>query len=756
MSVKGVNFVIKGSNQATPAMRQFQGQMAGVQRQMAAVQPLQRSWNKGLNENRRMVQQLGFQMGDFATQIAGGQSVMLAFVQQGGQMLQFFGVFGAVAAAALAVFGSLFIAITKSGIALNEIMPIFGVFQSELSGLVGFMQSAFNLLIDGINLILNNLDVLVTAAAFFFGKWLMGWVLSTKFVRVFTLSLALSRTMVQAKAAAMTILAAHTWAATTSMIVYRNAVIAGMLAMVGFVRSIFTVNTALMILRAVTLVSLISVLAQFTAAAIVSFGTVVARAVVMSATIATTAVSAFMSLFTATVTAGSGMAAFNAMSLITIARMALLNGAAMLLRGAFLIWNALTTAAALAQVGLSVAMGVANAAVVAFTWSLRAMTAAIVATGIGALVLSAAYLVTKLFELREATGSWAEVLKLLGDVAKGVWQGIWESAKAIPPALQSVWQSVVADFYSMISDMQFAWASMLGGMGRAVEGFMPDVANSFFEAAASVDELSTEWSNASVDMAKSSAENWSKAGKIVTDAWKPAGDAFQRIKDILSKDTIDIRDWFGGDDGTGGAGGAADKLKEDVDALAQEIKRIFEDVSGAIENSLMSGFKAVIKGTKSLKDYAIDVLDTILDKTIELLMQPIFSSLAGGIANSILGFVGLGPSSDMPSFAGGGYTGRGTRTGGVDGKGGYHAILHPNETVIDHTIGQTPGASPKTQAGGTIHLYVHESENFASTVDARAEGVAIKVSTEVVRQYDRKVLPNSFNRVSSDPTFKAR
>jgi len=37
------------------------------------------------------------------------------------------------------------------------------------------------------------------------------------------------------------------------------------------------------------------------------------------------------------------------------------------------------------------------------------------------------------------------------------------------------------------------------------------------------------------------------------------------------------------------------------------------------------------------------------------------------------------------SFDGGGFTGYGSRSGGVDGKGGFNAILHPNETVIDHT-----------------------------------------------------------------------
>jgi hypothetical protein len=45
------------------------------------------------------------------------------------------------------------------------------------------------------------------------------------------------------------------------------------------------------------------------------------------------------------------------------------------------------------------------------------------------------------------------------------------------------------------------------------------------------------------------------------------------------------------------------------------------------------------------------------------------------------------------SADGGGYTGMGARAGGVDGKGGFPAILHPNETVIDHTKGQGMGAT---------------------------------------------------------------
>ncbi len=44
-------------------------------------------------------------------------------------------------------------------------------------------------------------------------------------------------------------------------------------------------------------------------------------------------------------------------------------------------------------------------------------------------------------------------------------------------------------------------------------------------------------------------------------------------------------------------------------------------------------------------------------------------------------------------YEGGGYTGMGVRAGGIDGRGGFPAILHPNETVIDHTKGQGMGAT---------------------------------------------------------------
>ncbi len=63
------------------------------------------------------------------------------------------------------------------------------------------------------------------------------------------------------------------------------------------------------------------------------------------------------------------------------------------------------------------------------------------------------------------------------------------------------------------------------------------------------------------------------------------------------------------------------------------------------------------------------------------------------------------------SFEGGGFTGFGARTGGVDGKGGFPAILHPNETVVDHTK-----SGGRSRSGGDQRVIVNQTINIATGV----------------------------------------
>jgi len=70
------------------------------------------------------------------------------------------------------------------------------------------------------------------------------------------------------------------------------------------------------------------------------------------------------------------------------------------------------------------------------------------------------------------------------------------------------------------------------------------------------------------------------------------------------------------------------------------------------------------------------------------------SSFGSGAFGQFLGGV-------LQNLEGGGSTGSGPRSGGVDGRGGFPAILHPDETVIDHRRGRSSGG----MSGGSHITY---------------------------------------------------
>lgn len=76
------------------------------------------------------------------------------------------------------------------------------------------------------------------------------------------------------------------------------------------------------------------------------------------------------------------------------------------------------------------------------------------------------------------------------------------------------------------------------------------------------------------------------------------------------------------------------------------------------------------------------------------------------------------------SFDGGGFTGFGTRAGGLDGKGGYMAMVHPNETIIDHTKGQGM-AGPVTV---NLSVQANDTDGFDSLLTKRRALITNMVS----------------------------
>lgn len=130
-----------------------------------------------------------------------------------------------------------------------------------------------------------------------------------------------------------------------------------------------------------------------------------------------------------------------------------------------------------------------------------------------------------------------------------------------------------------------------------------------------------------------------------------------------------------------------DEVSKSLDSIAVNSMKKFED-------SIVEGIKTGKLAFKDFADYVVEQLIrvAIQQLVISKIVDPFRAFISGGNIGSQLENVGSAVDG-LQNFEGGGYTGMGVRAGGLDGRGGQLAMVHPNETVIDHTKGQGMGAT---------------------------------------------------------------
>lgn len=130
-----------------------------------------------------------------------------------------------------------------------------------------------------------------------------------------------------------------------------------------------------------------------------------------------------------------------------------------------------------------------------------------------------------------------------------------------------------------------------------------------------------------------------------------------------------------------------------------DAKRATEDFGASLHDDVKNALSNAFRDTKN-------PLQAFGDALYNVVLTRVTGGLANSIADGLLGKGGGGGGmlsgvsdwfSNLLSFDGGGYTGTGSRAGGMDGRGGFLAMLHPNETVVDHTKGQSAGGSVTVQ-----------------------------------------------------------
>lgn len=168
-----------GLDRVGRASRQMSGQLRRAQRSTAGFQ--------------HGIQNAAFQVGDFAVQVGGGVDASRALAQQLPQLLGGLGVFGAVAGAAVAVVVPLVSAMQNMTIEGQAATEMFGTLQPVIRGIATTLGRVTEIVRDFAEVTINNIDRILTigatAAAFFAGKWVAGFVAAR--VATFSLSAAL-------------------------------------------------------------------------------------------------------------------------------------------------------------------------------------------------------------------------------------------------------------------------------------------------------------------------------------------------------------------------------------------------------------------------------------------------------------------------------------------------------------------------------------------------------------------------------------
>lgn len=200
--------------------------------------------------------------------------------------------------------------------------------------------------------------------------------------------------------------------------------------------------------------------------------------------------------------------------------------------------------------------------------------------------------------------------------------------------------------------------------------------------------------------------------------------AHQKYYDDLAKEQ---EDWL-----NGAKSAFADYIDSANDLAGQTNDLIGNTLSG-LEDAFVD---FAVTGKTSFKDLADSIIADIIRIGTRLLISEALGmagaggkggtktngllSSAAGLLSSIGG--GAGSYTGAFRFEGGGWTGPGERAGGVDGRGGFFAMLHPNETVVDHT---RSGGTWQQSGGSPVNIGSIVLPGVSNKREAREAGAVV-------------------------------
>ncbi|WP_283428097.1 phage tail tape measure protein [Shimia sagamensis] len=388
---------------------------------------------------------------------------------------------------------------------------------------------------------------------------------------------------------------------------------------------------------------------------------------------------------------------------------------------------------------------------------------AMIATGIGALVVGLGLAIMYFNKLVVATGGWGSALQALGDLAKGVWDGIKTSAKSIGPALNAVWLTIQAGFVQVISNIQKIWADFLhSAVAGARAAGADEIALGLHEYAVRAGATVYDLQNRVSDFQGQAAAAKDEAKALVNEGWQKAVDAMKTL--ILQMDVANAEM----DNGAN----AADELKKALEGLGAGAATTASSVGGLGDDVGTLGRK--LKKTPDDIDHVANGIDGISralagaatrGEDLRENMANVFEGIAydilqSGIKEAILEVF------DFEGAKGGGggfFSTIGDIVSGIFG--GFRESGGPVQSDKGYIVGEkgpewfepkTSGTIiPNHQLGGEsgrvqVEVLVNDDGKIGAIARSEAQNVSVRVIEAGLGEYDR-ALPDRVQEISNDP-----
>ena len=352
------------------------------------------------------------------------------------------------------------------------------------------------------------------------------------------------------------------------------------------------------------------------------------------------------------------------------------------------------TALATGFADLTSATWSAEAGIVAVVAGLAALRIGLMRTGVGALVVLAGELIYQFDRLVGRTGGFSQAMQAMGRLASEVFNGIIQTAGAIPPALNAIWERMKAGFFSalramatqfsvFVSDLQ-AGLRKIPQIGEAMAESLRGPLNSLLDAGDAAEIASTQAEGAaeSLDRAArdAAAGGIARINAAFEDFSAGVGDAgagADALNNALSG--VDGRPLVGAARDAGRLGGALDDVSESAGGAAGSAGAASEAVEDLTDAHEEFGAEAprwvdgvadawadfMVRGFRDFRSFASDILGTF-----RKMLRDMIAMAARNQITMSLGLAGGGVAGGAAQAATGAMGGGGGVLGAIGSAGG--------------------------------------------------------------------------------------